>query len=119
MCQFTSHKTTPMPVMKMKIACQTKYLTISPPKMGAMAGATPKKMVIWLITRWASASGNTSRTIARDTTVPAPVEKPCRARNAINCHTFCASAQPIDATMNTPSPHKITGRRPKLSDRAP
>ena len=60
-----------------------------------------------------------SRMTARETTMPAPVDRPCSARKKMSCPTFCASAQPSEATVNIASPHRITGRRPKLSDSAP
>jgi hypothetical protein len=53
-----------------------------PPMMGAMAGARPKNSVTWDITRWASWGGNMSRMTARDTTMPAPADMPCRAGTA-------------------------------------
>ena len=87
--------------------------------MGAMAGATPKNSVTCAITRCASAGGNMSRITARDTTMPAPVDSPCSARQAISISMLCAIAQPTDASVNTATPASTTGRRPKLSDSAP
>ena len=60
-----------------------------------------------------------SRTIARETTTPAPADTPCSARNAISAPTCVDSAHPIEASANTPTPHSTTGRRPTLSDSAP
>jgi hypothetical protein len=68
----------------------------SPPITGAMAGATPKKIVTCDITRCASAGGNMSRMMARDTTTPAPADMPCSARKAISCADVLASAQPTE-----------------------
>jgi len=87
--------------------------------MGAMAGATPKKMVTWLITRCASDGGNMSRIPARETTMPAPADRPCSARNSTSCPMLCDSAQPAEASVKTASPHSTTGRRPRLSDSEP
>ena len=60
-----------------------------------------------------------SRMMARDTTTPAPADKPCSARKAISCAMFWLSAQPSEPMVNTASPHSTTGRRPKRSDSAP
>ena len=87
--------------------------------MGASAGAMPKKMVICAIIPCACAGGKMSRTMARDTTMPAPVDKPCSVRNTTSCVMFCDSAQPADASVNITSPQRITGLRPKLSASAP
>ena len=76
-------------------------------------------MVIWLITFWACAGSNMSRTTARDTTMPAPVVSPCMALKNISWLMVCDNAQPIEASVNAASPHSTTGRRPTLSDTAP
>jgi hypothetical protein len=60
-----------------------------------------------------------SRITARETTMPAPVDRPCSPRNSTSCVMFCDSAQPSEAMVNTARPHSTTGRRPKLSDSAP
>ena len=84
----------------------------SPPIIGATAGATPKKIVTCDITRCACAGGNMSRMIARDTTMPAPVARPCTARKKISWPMVCESAQPIEASVKAATPHSTTGRRP-------
>ena len=60
-----------------------------------------------------------SRMTARDTTMPAPVDRPCMARKKISCPMLSDSAQPADARVNAAKPHNTTGLRPKLSDMAP
>jgi len=60
-----------------------------------------------------------SRITARETTMPAPVDRPCSARNTTSCPMVCDNAQPAEASVNTAMPHRITGRRPKLSASAP
>ena len=60
-----------------------------------------------------------SRTMARDTTMPAPVQSPCAVRKNISCPILCDSAQPIEAKVNTASPHSTTGLRPRLSEMEP
>ena len=117
--KFTAHSAKPMAVSSQKILCQPRLTNSQPPMIGAMAGARPKKMVIWLITFCAWVGGNMSRTIARETTTPAPHDRPCMARKTISWVTFCASAQPRLAKVKAIRPHKITGRRPKLSASAP
>ncbi len=76
-------------------------------------------MVTWLITCWAWAGGNMSRITARETTMPAPADRPCSARNSTSWPMLCDSAQPAEASVNTAMPQSTTGLRPKLSDRAP
>ena len=51
--------------------------------------------------------------------MPAPADSPCSARNAISAPTWVDSAQPIEARVNTPTPHSTTGLRPRLSASAP
>ena len=114
-----SHKHTPTPVRNQKTLCQPRCTANQPPTMGAMAGATPKKMVTWLITCCAWAGGNMSRMTARDTTMPAPADRPCSARNSTSAPMLSDSAQPAEARVNTARPHSTTGRRPRLSDSAP
>ena len=60
-----------------------------------------------------------SRMMARDTTIPAPVDKPCTARKKISCPMLCDSAHPTEATVKAATPQSTTGRRPKLSEMAP
>jgi len=84
-----------------------------------LAGATPKNSVTCDITRCASAGGNMSRMMARDTTMPAPADMPCSARISTSSPIDCDSAEPTEASVNSAMPHSTTGRRPKLSDSAP
>ena len=114
-----SHNSVPTSPRNQKIACQSRCTNSQPPIKGAIAGATPKKIVTCDITRCASAGGNMSRMIARATTVPAPADKPCSARNATSQPIDGASAQPADASVKTTIPASTTGRRPKLSASAP
>jgi len=60
-----------------------------------------------------------SRTTARATTMPAPVDRPCMARKKTSCAMFCDKAQPADASVKAAKPHSTTGRRPRLSEIAP
>ncbi len=60
-----------------------------------------------------------SRITARETTMPAPVDRPCKPRNSTSWPMLCDSAQPAEARVNTAMPQSTTGRRPKLSARAP
>ena len=60
-----------------------------------------------------------SRMTARDTTMPAPVDSPCSARKNTSQPIVGDSAQPIEASVNMPTPDSTTGRRPKLSASAP
>ena len=60
-----------------------------------------------------------SRMTARETTMPAPVDRPCSPRKNTRCPMFCDSAQPAEASVNTAMPPSTTGRRPKLSASAP
>ena len=94
-------------------------VNIQPPINGAIAGARPKNSVIWAITRCACAGVNRSLTTARETTMPAPVDSPCRARKRTSAPIESDSAQPTEAIVNTPMPASTTGRRPMLSDNAP
>ena len=117
--QLATHSSTPTPVKNQNTLCQPRCTDSQPPTMGAMAGATPKKIVTCAMTRCACVGGNMSRITARDTTMPAPADRPCSARNATNCPMLCDSAQPREASVKTARPHSTTGRRPKLSDREP
>ena len=56
--QLASHRNTPTPVRNQNTLCQPRCTDSQPPTMGAIAGATPKKMVTWLITCCAWAGGN-------------------------------------------------------------
>jgi hypothetical protein len=76
-------------------------------------------MVTCDITRCASAGGNMSRMMARDTTMPAPADMPCTARQNTSSPIVWLSAQPNDASVNAATPASTTGRRPRLSDSAP
>jgi len=100
-------------------ACQPRCTYNCAPISGATAGATAKKMVTCDITRCASAGGNMSRITARLTTMPAPVASPCIARNKTSCQMVWLSAQPTEASVKAATPHRMTGRRPKLSASAP
>jgi hypothetical protein len=60
-----------------------------------------------------------SRITARETTIPAPADIPCRARKKTSAPMLCDNAQPIEARVNITSPTSTTGRRPKLSESAP
>ena len=99
--------------------CQPASTYSCAPIIGAIAGATPKKIVTCDITRCASAGGYMSRITARDTTMPAPVARPCTARHTISWPIVCDSAQPTEPSVNSATPHRMTGRRPKLSASAP
>ena len=111
--------TTPTATRNQNTECQPRCTKSQPPSSGATAGATPKKMVTCDITRCASAGGNMSRMMARDTTMPAPADMPCSARKNTRAPMELLIAQPSDASVNTESPHSTTGRRPTLSDSAP
>ena len=50
--------------------------------IGAIAGAMPKIIDTWLISRCASSPCSTSRITARPTIRPTPADRPCSARNA-------------------------------------
>ena len=106
-------------IMNQKIERQPISTSSQPPMIGAMAGATPKKSVIWLIRRCACTAAKRSRTIARPTTMPAPQLMPCSARPAISTPMRSAKAQIRLASANRTSPPRMTGRRPKLSESAP
>ncbi len=60
-----------------------------------------------------------SRMTARETTMPAPADMPCSARNRTSAPMFCDRAQPAEASVNTTRPPSTTGRRPMLSESAP
>ena len=51
---------------------------------------------------------NNRGSCARPTIRPTPAHVPCSARNASSIGIDCASAQPADATRNTPTPPRIT-----------
>ena len=119
MRQQIASSTSPTVTSRPNTARQPQCAYSRPPTIGAMTGATPKKMVICAIVFCASDGPNRSRTTARETTMPAPVDSPCRARKKISCPIVCDSAQPTEASVNTASPTSTTGRRPKLSDSAP
>ena len=87
--------------------------------MGAMAGAMPKIIDTWLISRCASSPWRASRITARPTMKPTPADRPCRARNSSSVPMSVASAQPTDASRNTNSPPRITRLRPNVSDSGP
>ena len=57
------HKIMPTAAKNQKMPCQLMCTSIHPPTMGAMAGATPKKMVTWLMTFCACEGANMSRMI--------------------------------------------------------
>jgi hypothetical protein len=87
--------------------------------IGASAGAMPNSMLTPLITRCARAPAKQSRTIARPTITPAPADRPCSTRKASSMSIEVASAQPTEASVNTPSDTTITGLRPSASDSPP
>ena len=60
-----------------------------------------------------------SRITAREMTMPAPADMPCRARKKTSAPMFSDRAQPAEARVNTTSPPSTTGRRPMLSESAP
>lgn len=60
-----------------------------------------------------------SRMMARDTTIPAPADRPCTVRQNTSWPMLPATAQPTLASVNTARPTSTTGRRPKQSDSAP
>ena len=109
----------PTTVRNTNTACQPKCTSSKPPIIGATAGATPKNRVTCDITRCASAGGNMSRMMARDTTMLAPELMPCASRHSTSWPTDCDIAQPSDDSAKMAVPHSTTGRRPKLSDSAP
>ena len=59
-----------------------------------------------------------SRITARETTIPAPVDRPCSARKKTSCPIVCDSAHPAEASVNTAMPHKITGLPKAVCQRA-
>ncbi len=87
--------------------------------IGAIAGATPKIIDTWLISRCASAPWYRSRITARPTITPTPAVTPCSARNTSSVVISRDSAQPIEAPMNSTSPPMITRLRPNASDSGP
>jgi hypothetical protein len=87
--------------------------------IGAIAGAMPKIIDTWLISRCASSPDSTSRITARPTIMPTPALSPCSARNTSSVGRSVASAQPTDASAKTASPARITRRRPTASDSGP
>ena len=87
--------------------------------IGAIAGATPKIIDTWLISRCASSPCSTSRITARPTIRPTPADSPCSARNSSSVVRSRDSAQPTEASVNTTSPPRITLRRPIASDSGP
>ena len=76
-------------------------------------------MVTMDITFCASSGGNMSRTMARDTTEPAPADMPCSARKPTSMPMESDIAQPTVASVNSVKPASTTGRRPRLSEMAP
>ena len=87
--------------------------------IGAIAGATPKIIEIWLISRCASSPSSASRTTARPTIRPTPADNPCTARKNSIIGILVDSAQPTEASAKTAMPARITGRRPSASDKGP
>lgn len=86
---------------------------------GATAGARPNTIVMLAIRRWASAPAKRSRTTAWPMTRPAPADSPCSTRHSSSQPKLGASAAPTDAAAKTHSDTRITGRRPKASDKVP
>lgn len=85
--------------------------------IGAMAGAMPKIIDTWRISRCASGPLNRSRIIARPTIIPTPADRPCSARNASNLGKSCDSAHPIEPAMNNASPPRIIRSAPRIGER--
>lgn len=85
--------------------------------IGAMAGAMPKIIDTWRISRCASGPLNRSRIIARPTIIPTPADRPCSARNASNLGKSCDSAHPIEPAMNNASPPRIIRSAPHIGER--
>ncbi|GAE53860.1 hypothetical protein XPR_0495 [Xanthomonas arboricola pv. pruni MAFF 301420] len=112
--------TSPNATRNQKISGQPAPLSrIQPPMIGAIAGAMPKIIDTWLISRCASAPWNRSRITARPTIMPTPADSPCSARNASRVGRSCDSAQPTEPAMNSTSPPRITRLRPQASDSGP
>ena len=57
--------------------------------------------------------------MARLTTMPAPAEMPCSARNTQRCSIRVAKTQPADANAKSASETSSTRRRPSASAIAP
>ena len=98
---------------------QPNAMSSTPPITGATAGARLNSIVTCDISRWAIGPSYVSRMIARPTTMPAPADMPCSARQASRVSIVGASAQPMDAATKTSRFARITGRRPNESDSAP
>ena len=65
--------------------------------IGATAGATPKIIMTRLMSRWASAPSNMSRTMVRLTITPPPALSPCSTRNPRSTGRLVENAQPTEA----------------------
>ncbi|MNS71140.1 hypothetical protein D3C72_1044970 [compost metagenome] len=82
-----------------KMDCQPPSFSIKPPTVGAIIGAIPITSINIENTFADSVSGNISRTMALETTIPAHAPKACKKRNNINCSAECTSKQPNEVSM--------------------
>jgi len=89
-----------------------------PPMIGAIAGATPKNRVIWLIKRCACPPYRGHARSARPTTTPAPQLIPWRRAGNECTDVSGGRADQAGERERSQAPSMI-GRRPKLSDNAP
>jgi hypothetical protein len=103
----------------MKIACQRKKVSSSPPTSGPSVGATTITVATRPSTEAARSRLNRSRMMARATTMPAEAPIACRIRAAITLSTVGMTIAIRLATTVSPRPPSMTGRRPKRSDNGP
>ena len=105
----------------MNVERQPNVTCSQPPRIGAIAGASPNTIMMCDMIRCACdwSCENLSCTIACPITEPAPAASPCSARHTSSQPNVGANAAPSDDSVYTVSAIKITGRRPNESDSVP
>jgi hypothetical protein len=105
--------------IQMKIACQPKLVTSTPPRAGATIGATTIAVVMRPSIAAERSRSNRSRMIARPITMPADAPTACSMRAAISSVIELAAMAATDAPTLSARPASSTGRRPKRSESGP
>ena len=109
----------PSGTLMKKIHRQPMVSVIKPPSTGAITGATSAGQVKNAMASSKSLGSVPRITANRPTGTRSAPPRPCRTRAAMSRPKLGASAQTSDATVNTRSASRNTGRTPKRSDSQP
>ena len=106
----------PIAVASTNTLRQPAHSTVKPPRVGANIGTSSTAVAVVAIAEADLSTPKKSEIAARATAMAAPAPKACSTRAASSVQIDGAIVPATLPAMNSPSPARMTGRRPKRSE---